>query len=271
MCFVSWCNAEPILRDGRAIILSGEEISSSDLLNKGIHSLRTRLFTLVLAVLVGCTTPPTAGSRVPIDQVPLYGGMDRSAYPQLKAADEKLIRDTVAHYGTRSKASAAFVNNGFAYYQKNDLENAMRRFNQAWLLDPGNPEVYWGFGSVLNDQGKNCEAMQMMDKALQLNPPVSQGIFPDAGRVTTLCAVSDTSLSSGQKATLLARSESLYREGENSERNKAYFYASWATAYYWRGQYAEAWAMVARSRAAGGALPERFLSLLRVKMAEPTN
>lgn len=236
-----------------------------------IRSLKTGTFILGLAILAGCTTPSPSATRVPIDQVPLYGGMDRSAYPQLKAADERLIRDTVAHYGTRAKASAAFVNNGFAYYKKDDLENAMRRFNQAWLLDPRNPQVYWGFGSVLNDQGKNCEAMQMMDKALQLKPPVSQGIFPDAGRVTTLCAVSDTSLSSGQKATLLARSESLYRDGENSERNKAYLYASWATAYYWRGQYAEAWAMVARSRASGGTLPERFLSLLRAKMAEPAN
>ena len=68
---------------------------------------------------------------------------------------------------------------------------------------------------------------------------------------------------------LLERSESLYREAEKTEPNKAYLYDSWATAYYWRGQYPEAWAMVAKARAAGGKSTEKFLSLLRAKLAEP--
>lgn len=228
-----------------------------------------RLFILTVALLAGCATPLPSSDHVAIDQVPMYGGMDRSSISQLKAADEKLISDTTTHYGSREKASAAFVNNGFIYYQKNDLANATRRFNQAWLLDPNNPEVYWGFGSILNDQGKNCEAMKMIDKALNLNPPSSQGIFPDAGRMTALCAAGDTSLSAEEKSKLLLRSESLYQEAEKIEPNKGYLYASWATAYYWRGQYREAWAMVAKSRAVGGTLPEKFLALLRAKLVEP--
>jgi hypothetical protein len=104
-------------------------------------------------------TQSPADSRTPIDQVPMYGGMDRNSVPELKTGDEKLITDTTRQYGTREKASAAFVGTGFAYYQRDDLTNAMRRFNQAWLLDPNNPEVYAGFGSVLHDKGKNCEAM----------------------------------------------------------------------------------------------------------------
>ena len=228
-----------------------------------------RIIFLTAALLLSLSTSLHADGKVPIDQVPMYGGMDRSAIPELKAGDDKLIADTTNHYGTREKASAAFVNNGFAYYQRDDLANAMRRFNQAWLLDPKNPEVYAGFGSVLHDQGKNCEAMQMMEKAVELNPPAFQGIYPDTARIITLCAVSDKGLTSEAKAKLFERSESLYKKAEETEPNKRYVYGSWATAYYWRGQYPEAWAMVTKERAVGGKPNEKFLGLLREKMPEP--
>lgn len=145
----------------------------------------------------------------------------------------------------------------------------MRRFNQAWLLDPGNAEVYAGFGSVLNDQGKTCEAMQMMDRALALDPPTFQGIYPDAARIVARCAVDNSTLPSDLKRNLLARSEALYKNAEEVETNKAYVYGSWAKAYYGRGQYCDAWSMVARERAAGGKPGEKLLVLLREKMPQP--
>jgi hypothetical protein len=87
----------------------------------------------LLALSLALSTSVHAAS-VPIDQVPMYGGMDRAAVPALKAADEKLIADTTQHYGSRAKASAAFVDAGMNYYYHDDLAAAMRRFNQAWLL-----------------------------------------------------------------------------------------------------------------------------------------
>ena len=224
----------------------------------------------LLALLWLTVVQLASGQPVPIDQAPMYGGMDRNAVPELKGADERLISDTTKHYGSRQKASAAFIGNGFAYYQRDDLENAMRRFNQAWLLDPDNPEAYWGFASVLMDRGKHCDAMGMIDRALSLTPPTYQGFYPDAGRIVTLCAASDKTLSAEAKTQLFARSDAFYKEAENAEPNKAYLYSSWATAYYWRDQYAEAWSMVKKSQALGGHLPEKFMSMLRAKMAEPT-
>ncbi len=231
--------------------------------------MRHRIVFFVAILLLSYSTLLRAEGQVPIDQVPMYGGMDRSAIPELKAADEKLIADTTSHYGTREKASAAFVNSGFAYYQRDDLAIAMRRFNQAWLLDPKNPEVYVGFGSVMHDKGKNCDAMNMMEKALALNPPTFQGIYPDAARVVTLCAVSEKAQTTEAKIKLLERSESLYKKAEEIEPNKKYVYGSWATAYFWRGLYSEAWAMVKKERSAGGNPNEKFLGLLREKIPEP--
>lgn len=225
---------------------------------------------LLAFVITSCATEGlSGGGAVAIDQVPIYGGMDRSAFPDLKAADEKLISDTTQHYGTREAASLEFSRNGRAYYDRGDLANAIRRFNQAWLLNPKNPEAFAGFGKVLHNQEKYCESMKMMDQSLNLNPPTSQGIYPDAARIITLCAVKDKTLSPEIKSELIKRSEQIYKNAEGIELNKLFFYSSWAAAYYWRGQYEQSWSMVAKVREAGGTVNEQFLRLLREKMPEP--
>lgn len=204
----------------------------------------------------------------PIDQLPMYGGVDRAVSTSLKAADDKLIADTTKHYGSRGKASQAFVGNGFAYLGRDDLAAAMRRFNQAWILDPNNPEAYWGFGAVLHEKGQTCEAMGQFQKALSFGRFV-EGMNPDAARITTLCAISDKGLSEEARASLFADADALYVEALAKDSSKGYVYASPATSRYWRGQYAESWSAVKRARDNAGQVPETFLNLLRAKMAEP--
>lgn len=228
--------------------------------------MRSIIATLIFAAFA---TTGAAVAAQPIDQVPMYGGMDRASDPSLRAADEKLIADTTRYYGSREKASAAFVGNGFAYYGRNDLANAMKRFNQAWLLDPNNPEAYWGFATVLHDKGMHCESMHMFEKALSFGRYV-EGMDPDAARITVLCAVEDKTLSPEAKDALFRRADALYIEALARGANKGYVYASQATAYFWRGQYGEAWAAVKLARSNGGQLPEQFLGMLRKKMAEPS-
>jgi len=198
----------------------------------------------------------------------MYGGMDRNANPTLKGADDKLIEDTTRQYGSREKASAAFVNNGFIYYNRDDLSNAMRRFNQAWLLDPNNAEVYWGFGAVLIDQDKACESMKFHERALSFGRYIS-GLYPDAGRVITECAVVDKSIQAVQRAKLFERADLLYTEATQKDVNKGYVYASWAVAYFMREQYGEAWQMVHKARDHGGKVSNNLLSRLRERMPEP--
>lgn len=234
-------------------------------------------------LLAGCLATAPVKQETRIDEVPMYGGMGRARTPEQKAADEKFILGVTQHYGSRQKAGRVWVEQGFRFQKQDNLAMAMRRFNQAWLLDPVNAEVYAGFATVLHDQGKNCEAMKMSDKALTLNPPTFQGIYTDSASVAILCAVNDKTLSPEAVNELLNRSEALFKKAEEIEPDKRYLYSSWATAYYWREQYTEAWLMVAKARAVGagtGAFVgttsagadqpgKHFLNLLRVKMTEP--
>jgi len=225
----------------------------------------------VLAILLGvasvCVAQPSG--KVPIDQLPMYGGMDRAAYPELKAADEKLIEGTTQAFGSRETASQAFVSRAFTLYMKDDLAGAMRRFNQAWLLNPSNPEVFWGFGSVLNDRGEYCSSMKMLEKAIELNIPVTKGFFADAGFIGARCALTNQSLTAEERNKLLEKSEDLFKRAERDDPNKAYVYSTWARSYYAQDKHSEAWEMIAKQRNAGGKPNERFLSLLRSKMPEP--
>lgn len=234
--------------------------------------MRLPAFTAVAAftlLLSGCFAT-TSGTREPaVDTQPMYGGMDRSSVPALRAADDAFIRDVSARFGSRERASKLWVGQGYRFYQQDDLDTAMKRFNQAWLLDPRNPEVFTGFGAVLHDRQQYCEAMRVMQQALTLNPPSFQGIYPDTARVTVLCAVKDEALAPEARAQLLQQSEQLYKQALSLEPNKGYVYASWATAYYWRAQYSDAWKMVSKARAAGTVPGKKFIDMLQAKMPEP--
>lgn len=145
---------------------------------------------------------------------------------------------------------------------------AMRRFNQAWLLDPTNPEIYWGFGSILHDQEKMCEAMTHFEKAVSAGRYIS-GLYPDAGRVFSECAVENKGLSADDRQKLYDRADVLFAQAAEKDKNKGYVYVTWAIAYYLREQYPQSWEMVKKARENGGEVPPQFLAMLRSKMAEP--
>lgn len=74
--------------------------------------------------------------------LPKYGSLPKTA--DQKDADNQLISTYVKQEGTRSKASAALINLGFNYLYRGEIKTAIYRFNQAWLLDSTNVNIYWG-------------------------------------------------------------------------------------------------------------------------------
>lgn len=236
-----------------------------------MHTFNKALLLAPCVWLAACAIkpPPATQAQPRVDELPMYGGMDRSAAAELQASDKKLLQDAVRAFGSAGKASKAWVSQGYRFYQADQLGMAMRRFNQAWLLNPDNPEAYTGFAAVLHDQGKFCQAMSMMDLAISHDPPTFQGIYADAGSIAARCAAEDKTLPPEARVAATARSDEWYRKGEAVEPDKGYLYSSWATAYYWRGQYDQAWAMVVKARAAGGSPSPKFMEMLRAQMPEP--
>ncbi len=218
--------------------------------------------------IVGCATP--APQRLDMTQLPMYGAPEIPRPPELQAADEAFIERVAKDFGSRAEASKLWVDQGFKFYNQNNFDLAMKRFNQAWLLDPDQPQVYWGFASVLNDREKFCEGRKMIEKALELGLGNSNpGALADAGRLYTLCAVSDPSIDADTKAAYIKKAYNLYVDASLQSPNLAYVYESWAVSSYWMGNYPEAWKMLEKAKSLGSVPGEKFLNMLKSKMPEP--
>ncbi len=92
---------------------------------------------------------------------PMYGGDRAVKIAAQLLADKHFIDSIVAESGTREKGATRLVLGAQQFLDAGDLDLAMMRFNQAWLLDLDNPDVYIGFSVILDKQGKPSEALAM--------------------------------------------------------------------------------------------------------------
>lgn len=104
-----------------------------------------------------------------INLLPMYGNAVKC--PEQLELDKRFIEAADKDFGgDRKKATEDQIARAWGYYEQRDEKTAMKRFNQAWLLDSTNADVYWGFGSLLGNQKKEEEALLMFKKSLRLNP-----------------------------------------------------------------------------------------------------
>lgn len=132
---------------------------------------------LALFTLLAWAVPVMAQSYPPNER-PMYGGV--------KQDDQKFIDSVIASGYTRKAGAQEAVARGFQSFEKNDYGPAMRRFNQAWVLDPDYAETYRGFALVLIARDrKPAEAEVMFKKGADL-PDASAGLLADYGRFLVL-------------------------------------------------------------------------------------
>jgi tetratricopeptide (TPR) repeat protein len=65
-------------------------------------------------------------------------------------SDSDYIKQLMAspQFKTRRDASNHMIGLGFQYYYRPDFKTAMYRFNQAYLLDSTNTDIFWGYGAI---------------------------------------------------------------------------------------------------------------------------
>ena len=76
--------------------------------------------------------------------LPMYGGTEKSK--EHKEIDEEFIEDCLKQFGSIDSSVNVQIDNAWRYFYHNDLETAMKRFNQAWLLNPEFPDSYFEIG-----------------------------------------------------------------------------------------------------------------------------
>jgi tetratricopeptide (TPR) repeat protein len=86
------------------------------------------------------------------------------------ATNTRFINAIVDAGKSKSEAAHEMIRIGFDYLYKGDLKTAMYRFNQAYLLNPKNSGVYWGYGAVYTAMGAYDEARSQYKEGLKLDP-----------------------------------------------------------------------------------------------------
>ena len=73
--------------------------------------------------------------------------------------------------------TAAYVNLGFIYLQREDYEWALICLQRVTELEPSNPEAFNNLGYVYEKMGRLGSARQMYEQALSLNSGNIEAIF----------------------------------------------------------------------------------------------
>ena len=103
-----------------------------------------------------------------INLLPMYGRQTKCE-EQLND-DKKFISECDAQFKDRKNAAKYHVDKGWEYFYKADYKTSMKSFNQAWLLDSSNADIYWGFGNILGTKHEFRESLPLLEKSITLNP-----------------------------------------------------------------------------------------------------
>lgn len=106
-------------------------------------------------------------SKTDIRLLPKYGHAQKTEAQ--KQSDNEFIDTALKKDSTHRKASDHLINLGFQYLYR-DVKTAMYRFNQAYLLDSTNTDIYWGFGGVYMTLGDYANAEKQYVEGLVINP-----------------------------------------------------------------------------------------------------
>lgn len=106
-------------------------------------------------------------AKANIRLLPKYGHAVKTA--EQKEADREFMATALKQDTTPRKASDHLVQLGFKYLYR-DIKTAMYRFNQAYLLDSTNTDIYWGFGGVYLTLGDYARAAEQYREGLAIDP-----------------------------------------------------------------------------------------------------
>lgn len=107
-------------------------------------------------------------NNYPINELPMFGL--RSKTTEQKRADEELIEYMTRDGKSKEQAAESFARLGWYSYKGENYSTAIKRFNQAWLLDPGNHLALWGFAVISFERDQIEESIRYFRMAIESAP-----------------------------------------------------------------------------------------------------
>jgi tetratricopeptide (TPR) repeat protein len=111
-------------------------------------------FVVLIFVILSCNN--NTNDQQVDNTKPMYGEVPKNLL--YKMSDKKFRVESIGQFKTLDSAVIMYTEIAWDYFKHNDLETAMKRFNQVWLLNPEYPDSYFGFAALMEMQKNYTEA-----------------------------------------------------------------------------------------------------------------
>ncbi len=224
-----------------------------------MHTLRILITALLLATWSLCQLAFAEN----ISLLPKYGSLPKNEAQ--KKADQQFLAEIDSQYsGDRKKAAADIASSGWQFLRQGNNSAAIKRFNQAWLLDSANGNALWGMAVVSSNTGNTMGALALF---LEAQRSVGGDIDFDADYARTVGIVGAERKDGTLIKNAFARFASVYERAPLHTLNLQ----NWAITLFYIGDYAEAWKKIQLAEATPrrADLDPNFIAALQGKMPRP--
>lgn len=198
-----------------------------------------------------------------INLLPMYGGVEKGR--SLRKADAEFLAFCDKKFPSRKEAAAHHAAKGWEYFYANDFKTAIKRYNQAWLLDSTNASAYWGFGVIEGRQEHITEALRYFQLSLRY-APANRRLLIDISQ-----ALISRYLVTWYQPDLDMAMQRLqeYLTDTSDAKGTTDVYMRLAAAYYFKHDYANAWKYIDQTRAADASALQGWPLLDELQKASP--
>ncbi len=230
---------------------------------------RLLILCISLAFLISASY---AADEQRIDNIPMYGQPKILRPDLLKKADEDFIKEVSEKFGDREKASRIWYAQAEKFISEGNLDLAMRRYNQSWLLNPKNFQPYWGFGRILLEKRNIDEGIQFLEKSKELIDDQYQkaALLTDLGTAYSVKAEMITDMQNKDIERFFDLANQMFLESTTLDGTYGNSWRRWAFSLYEQGKFFEAWAKVKQAQKTNARpFPPAFLRALNQALPEP--
>jgi tetratricopeptide (TPR) repeat protein len=217
--------------------------------------------TILVALLF--VLPTNAAFAEDLSLFPKYGLQPKNEAE--RASDQKFLASVDGLYkGNRKKAAEDVATKGWQLLREGNLSDAMRRFNQAWLLDNANGNALWGMAAIQSSNGELAQSLKLFSEAERT---VGGNVDFSVDYAKALGTAGAQRKDDALLRDAFARFAHVYKGSPNNVLNLQ----NWAITLFYVGNYAEAWKKVKVAEAAPGhaSLDSKFVAALQAKMPRP--
>jgi len=203
----------------------------------------------------------------------MYGQPQIERSSEMRRADDEFIARAVEGFGgSRERASDVWWAEGERFMSERNFDYAMRRYNQAWLLNPRSFRPYWGFARILLECDQFAESQTHFAKAIELVDDRYQepAVLTDAANGLVFAARSAPD--DDAKKIAFAKADDLYKRALLVDPEYGNAYKRYAMSLYFQGAYADAWKYLREAQKRRNVdIPPAFLRDLKRAMPEPAS